>query len=128
MSIIGYVRWRRSPAGREAYRAYAQGRKAVDQAARTAGFWARKREARAYRREHPPYNSRRARQARADAALRRAREAPLMVPSQVTDQWSDGRQRVTDYDTRTGRKIRVHTTRSRARDADGMRPRQHRTR
>lgn len=125
---LGYARWRRSPAGREAYRAYAQGRKAVDQATRRLGFWARKREARAQRREHPRYNSRRARQARADAALRRVREAPLMVPSQVIDLWSDGRSRVTDFDVRTGRKTRVHETRSRARNADGMRPRQSRVR
>jgi hypothetical protein len=90
-------------------------------------YWAEAARRRAYRREHPPYNSRRARQARADAALRRVREAPRMVPSQVTDLWSDGRKRVTDFDTRTGRKTRVHETRPRAKDRDGMRPRQRRT-
>jgi hypothetical protein len=51
-----------------------------------------------------------------------------MRVTRVTDLWGDGRTRVTDVDYRTGRKTRVHETRNRSKDADGLRPRQRRTR
>lgn len=108
-SWLGYVRWRLGPQGRAAYRSYAQGRSEAGRLARV-----------------PRYNSRKARSARAEAAVERSRQAPCMVPSQVTDLWADGRKRVTDYDTRTGRKTRVHETRLRARGRDGLRPGQRR--
>lgn len=88
-------------------------------------FWAERARVRALRRSGaipPRYNSRRARDARRDAAIERSRQAPRMVPAQVTSRWDDGRTRVTDFDTRTGRKDRVHETRSRAKGRDGMRP------
>jgi hypothetical protein len=111
MGIVRYLRWRFSPQGRAAYKSYAQGRAEARQLARP-----------------PRYNSRKARAARAQAAIERSRQAPRMTPSRVTDLWTDGRTRVTDFDTRSGRKVRVHETRPRAKDRDGLRPRQRRVR
>jgi hypothetical protein len=111
MGIFQYVRWRLSPQGRSVYQSYAKRQRTLSPAPARA----------------PRYNSRKARTARRDAAIERNRQAPRMVPNQVTSHWPDGRTRVTDFDTRTGRKVRTHETRSRAKDSDGMRPRQRRT-
>jgi hypothetical protein len=90
-------------------------------------YWTEKKRVRTLRRAGllPP-KPRVKRRLVAEAAVRRARQAPRMVPSQVTSHWSDGRTRVTDFDIRTGLKTRTHETRSRAKGRDGLRPGQRR--
>jgi len=101
---------------------------------RTLHFWQRKfwqEKGRRYRLRRagaipPRYHSRKAANARRDAALARLHAMPPVRPTQTIDRWADGRTRVTDFDNRTGRKTRVREVRVRAKGRDGLRPRQRR--
>jgi hypothetical protein len=112
---LPYLLWRLTPPGRAAYRAYVNYQR--------QGPWATPGPApRTRQRREPAYHSRRARRARADAAVQATRQPSPLRVTRVTEIYRGGRRRVLDYGP-DGQVARVHSTRSRAKDGLGRRPR-----